>query len=71
MRGPDDPNPILTPAEMAKDARISKATWHRRWRYDPRVVKALIRLSPRRHGMRQRKWRAILAEGVRPKDGQR
>ena len=33
---------FLTPLEMARAARISLATWRRRWRHHPEVEKALI-----------------------------
>jgi hypothetical protein len=67
VQEPDDP--IIVPIEMARDARIALATWRRRWRHHPEVEKALIWLSPRRCGMRQSRWRSILAGGVRRKDG--
>ena len=59
---------FLTPAEMAAEGRMSDATWHRNWRYDPRVLEKLIWLSARRLGMRASDWRAILAQGVRRKE---
>jgi hypothetical protein len=65
MQQPDDP--ILTPAEMARDARISLATWRRRWRRHREVEEALIWVSPKRSGMRQSRWRAILGQGWRRK----
>jgi hypothetical protein len=69
MQEPDDPNPIWTRRELAKHGRMSDATWHRNWRYDPRVVKKLIWISPRRLGMFASDWRAILSQGVSPRDG--
>ena len=67
MQQPDDP--IITPREMAKCGRMSDATWHRNYRYDPRVLEKLIWISPRRLGMRASDWHAILGQGVPPRDG--
>lgn len=49
-------DPILSPAAMCEDADISMATWQRRWRHKLPIV----RLSPRRIGVRRSDWHAAL-----------
>jgi hypothetical protein len=43
---------------MADDAGISLATWHRNFRYDPRLK--ILQMTPRRIGARQSNWRQVL-----------
>lgn len=56
----ENPDPILSPDQMAADAGISRATWVRRWR----PVLPVIQLSPRRIGVRRSAWLAALNDGV-------
>ena len=50
-------DPILTPADMCSEAKISLSTWRRQFRHTLPVV----RLSPKRVGVRASAWRAELA----------
>jgi hypothetical protein len=57
-------DPVLSPAEACVELGISKSTWLRHWRHKVRLVK----LSPKRIGVRRSDLRAALeariAEGV-------
>jgi hypothetical protein len=55
-------DPILSPQEMWQDAGFSKATWVRHYRKLLEQRGLLIRLCPRRIGVRQSAWRNLLAE---------
>jgi hypothetical protein len=56
-------DPILSPREMCEDAGISKATWIRHYRHKLDI----IRLSPRRIGVRQSAWRKVLQASAEPR----
>jgi hypothetical protein len=58
LREPDDP--VLSPAEMARDGDMSDATWRRNYRHHPDLE--IIQISPRRIGARQSNWRAVLGK---------
>jgi hypothetical protein len=49
-------DPILSPSDMCRDGRISKATWYRHYR--PKLK--IIRLSPRRIGARRSEWQSVI-----------
>lgn len=51
-------DPLLSPEEMCRDAGISMATWRRNWRHRLPIV----RISPRRIGVRRSVWRAALEQ---------
>jgi hypothetical protein len=51
-------DPLLSPEEMCRDAGISMATWRRNWRHHLPIV----RISPRRIGVRRSAWRAALEQ---------
>lgn len=55
-------DPILSPADMCAEAKISLATWRRQYRDALPIVK----LSPKRIGVRRSEW---LAELVRRTSG--
>jgi hypothetical protein len=61
-QGPEDP--VMSPREMCQDAGVSMATWRRTYRKPLAVAGALIRLSPRRIGARQSKWREALEQNA-------
>jgi len=50
-------DPILSPADMCSEAKISLSTWRRQFRHTLPVVQ----LSPKRVGVRASAWRAELA----------
>jgi hypothetical protein len=52
-----DLDPILSPNDMCGEAKISLATWRRQFRNCLPVV----RLSPKRIGVRRSDWLAALA----------
>jgi len=54
----NEPDPILSPADMCDDAGISMATWRRTWR----TRLPIIQLSAKRIGCRQSAWRAALEQ---------
>ncbi|MCE3247478.1 MAG: hypothetical protein K0R41_1303 [Geminicoccaceae bacterium] len=59
-------NPILSPEAMCEDGDISMSTWRRNYRF----TLPIIRISPRRIGVRQSDWRKALEEATesgRPK----
>jgi hypothetical protein len=53
-----DFDPILSPSDMCGEAKISLATWRRQFRNSLPVV----RISPKRIGVRRSDWLAALAQ---------
>jgi hypothetical protein len=56
-------DPVLTPEEMCRDANISMATWVRHYRHKLPI----IRLSPRRIGVRRSAWLRTLEQNTERK----
>jgi hypothetical protein len=51
-------DPVMSPEAMCQDADISMATWRRNWRHKLPI----IRISPRRIGVRRSAWGAALEQ---------